>query len=204
MVQPEGYEDGTDLVCHLKQTLHGLKQSGHEWNHKIPKVVSSIGFKRLDADHCVYVRQDPKGFNITAIWVDDAIIMGMMAQHADNAMNEIGDMFKMTRSVPQLFLSIKIKHKKHCITLSQGQYIWHLLELFNMHDVTPISTPLDPSITINATTNEDGFEHPSLYQATIGSLMYAALGTHPDITFTVHMLSQFSSHPSKHHWTAIV
>jgi Reverse transcriptase (RNA-dependent DNA polymerase) len=79
MVQPEGYEDSTDLVCHLRQTLYGLKQSGREWNHKIHNAVSSVGFSRLDADHCVYVRRDGKDFDIVAIWVDDAIITGMTA-----------------------------------------------------------------------------------------------------------------------------
>ena len=32
MRQPEGFEDGSGKVCHLKKTLYGLKQSGCEWN----------------------------------------------------------------------------------------------------------------------------------------------------------------------------
>jgi hypothetical protein len=114
-------------------------------------------------------------------------------------------MFESTRSVPRLFLGIEITHDKlnHSITLSQGQYIRRILELFNMRDARTVSIPLDPSLVAQATTDNDEFEHPSLYRAAIGSLMYAALGTRPDIAFAVHSLSQFASNPSKCHWQAV-
>ncbi|OJT04063.1 Copia protein [Trametes pubescens] len=41
------------------------------------------------------------------------------------------------------------------------------------------------------------------YQAAIGTLMYAALGTRPDISYAVQALSQFSSRPGPAHWTAV-
>jgi len=41
------------------------------------------------------------------------------------------------------------------------------------------------------------------YAAAIGSLMYAAIATRPDIAYAVQTLSQFTSNPSTAHWTAI-
>lgn len=41
------------------------------------------------------------------------------------------------------------------------------------------------------------------YQAAIGTLMDAALGTRPDISYAVQTLSQFSSWPRPTHWTAV-
>lgn len=41
------------------------------------------------------------------------------------------------------------------------------------------------------------------YQEAIGSLLYTAICTRPDITFAVQMLSQFSSNPGPKHWTAV-
>ena len=38
------------------------------------------------------------------------------------------------------------------------------------------------------------------YQSLIGTLMYAMLGTRPDIAFAVGALSKYSSNPGKVHW----
>jgi hypothetical protein len=40
------------------------------------------------------------------------------------------------------------------------------------------------------------------YQVAIGSLMYAAITTRPDISFPVQQLSQYSSNPGQEHWEA--
>jgi hypothetical protein len=41
------------------------------------------------------------------------------------------------------------------------------------------------------------------YHKSIGSLMYAAIGTHPDITFTISTLGQFQDNPGQVHLDAV-
>jgi len=41
------------------------------------------------------------------------------------------------------------------------------------------------------------------YHEAIGSLMYASLGTRPDITFAVQTLSRFTANPGTAHWEAV-
>jgi hypothetical protein len=41
------------------------------------------------------------------------------------------------------------------------------------------------------------------YREALGSLMYAAIGTWPDISFTVTDLSRFSINPGEAHWDAV-
>jgi hypothetical protein len=41
------------------------------------------------------------------------------------------------------------------------------------------------------------------YAQLIGSLMYLALGTRPDIAFAVNKLAQYTSNPKPLHWTAV-
>ena len=45
--------------------------------------------------------------------------------------------------------------------------------------------------------------HNIPYHEAVGSLMYAALSTHPDIVFAVQMVSHFSIKPGPAHWEAI-
>ena len=42
-----------------------------------------------------------------------------------------------------------------------------------------------------------------LYQSMVGSLLYAAVATRPDISQTVWVVSKFSSKPSEAHLTAV-
>ena len=40
------------------------------------------------------------------------------------------------------------------------------------------------------------------YLTTVGSIMYAATATHPDVAFAIQHLSQFNTNPGNAHWTA--
>ena len=41
------------------------------------------------------------------------------------------------------------------------------------------------------------------YQSAVGAIMYAMLGSRPDIAYAISVLSQFNSNPAPQHWTAI-
>ena len=52
-------------------------------------------------------------------------------------------------------------------------------------------------------TPEDKSHDLPKYGAAIGSLMYAAIGTRPDIAYSVQSLCQFTNNPSPEYWTAV-
>ena len=106
---------------------------------------------------------------------------------------------------PQLLLGIKIDHdhSERSITLSQGEYIHKILSRFGMADCSPVTTPADPSVHLEPTSDTNRFAHLSTYRSAVGALLYAAMGTRPDITYAVQSLSQFSKDPSTEHWTAV-
>ena len=52
MHQSEGFEDGTNRVCHLQKTLYGLKQSRREWNKELDRRLKEKGFNNLQSDPC--------------------------------------------------------------------------------------------------------------------------------------------------------
>ena len=54
-----------------------------------------------------------------------------------------------------------------------------------------------------STTEELAVMHNMPYHEAVGSLMYATLGTRPDICFTVQTISRFNSKPGLAHWEAI-
>jgi hypothetical protein len=70
-----------------------------------------------------------------------------------------------------------------------------------MQDAKPIDTPLPKGVKFVPVQGNP--INPSGYAQAIGSLMYTALGTWPDIAFAVQQLSQFSATPTADHWTGI-
>ena len=65
-----------------------------------------------------------------------------------------------------------------------------------MEDSHPVTTPIENANHLVPVTEDNPFEDPSLYHATISSLMYTAIRTHPNLAFAVQKLAQFSHAPS--------
>jgi hypothetical protein len=73
-----------------------------------------------------------------------------------------------------------------------------------MHNSNPVSTPMDSHVRLTKTpASESHAEIKCIYQNMVGSLMYAAISTRPDISFAVQTLSQFSLNPGPTHLTAV-
>jgi hypothetical protein len=72
-----------------------------------------------------------------------------------------------------------------------------------MTDCKPISTPIEEGIIEPSKLNEKRTDKKE-YQSMIGSLLFAAIGTRPDIAYAVNVLSQFSADPSQRHEKLLV
>jgi len=88
--------------------------------------------------------------------------------------------------------------------MSQKNYIETILKRFKMENAASAPTPLNPSVILTKREGEPSDRVASnLYAIAIGSLMYAAMATRPDIAFAVQTLSQFTTNPGPEHWTAV-
>jgi len=54
--QPPGFviKDKPNLICRLKKSLYGLKQSTRSWNQILHAALLSSGFLQGEADPCLY------------------------------------------------------------------------------------------------------------------------------------------------------
>ena len=76
-----------------------------------------------------------------------------------------------------------------------------ILAKYGLQDACPVCTPLDPNIKLEPGEMETG-NRSNNYVSLIGSLMYAAVATRPDIAFAVNRLASFTANPTMCHWTA--
>ena len=206
MEQPEGWvvPGKEDWVCLLKKAIYGLKQASRQWNAKIHKSLLEIGFTRTYSDAGVYVYSRETGDHtcIVILYVDDLLLMGDSKPFIEEVKRKLKLEYQMTDLGPvERFLGLRIRRerRKRQIFVDQAEYIQTVLERFQMHNSVPANTPLPAGAVLekNVGTSSESFR--TLYQSIIGSIMYAMLGTRPDIAFAVTRLSKFASNPSQQH-----
>lgn len=205
MDQPEGYEIGDpDLdKCLLLKTLYGLKQSPREWNAVIHAYLIEKGFKQSAADPCIYVKREGSDVVFVGVYVDDIITIGK-GKMVDEFRVELRDYFKMTDGGKlEWYLGIAFdKLQDGTVTLDQSQYLRNKLLEFDKYIGTGgVSSPLPPNyqrILIEA-ENEEPIQFDFPYRQMVGSLMYAMLGTRPDLTTAVSVVSKYLDQPKPSH-----
>src|SRR5882724_6180702 len=92
------------------------------------------------------------------------------------------------------------------ISLCQAAYIEIIAKCLHLGDTHPVTTLLDPHIVLSKdlgpTSEEEKIWMKKIpYLTAIGSIMYAATATHPDITYAIQHLSQFNCNLGNAHWT---
>ena len=77
MQQPIGFvrEGEEHLVCKLKKSIYGLKQSPRCWNTALDKQLKEMGFVQSTSDPCLYIDTGGDVFFI-GVYVDDIIVAG--------------------------------------------------------------------------------------------------------------------------------
>ena len=100
-------------------------------------------------------------------------------------------------------LQISRNHPERSITIHQTSYITRVLERFGMLDSRVVHTPLNPSVMLTPSTEEELSSPDFPYTAVIGSRIYAAVTTCPNISHAIQHLSQFTSNFSQTHITAV-
>ena len=214
MCQPPGYTDPALLchVCHLRKTLYGLKQSGHHWYQKLVEIlVKNLRFKLCEVDQAVFVKQSKKTLVIIVVHIDNCIIATSALSLIDELKMQIRKHVEITDlSELHWLLSIEVtrNREEQTIALSQRSYLESIIHCFRFNELKPILTPMEPHIKLtNAQSPLTGAKYASMqhipYHKAIGSLMYAALGTHPDISYAISTVSRFSSNPGLPHWEAV-
>ena len=94
-------------------------------------------------------------------------------------------------------LVINIEQSEGSIKINQKDYLIKLLKEFNLLDCHPSKTPIEAKLKLDKSSN---LNESIPYQRLIGSLMYLAVHTRPDIAFSVSFLSQFNTRCNQMHF----
>ncbi|GBM84347.1 Retrovirus-related Pol polyprotein from transposon TNT 1-94 [Araneus ventricosus] len=148
MDQPKGYDDNTGRKCKLKKSLYGLKQAPRQWYQKFLNFVNKIGFKQLNSESCIFIRQVNSNKIFMALYVDDLLLGGSDVQEINVIVDMLSKEFKMSKSEKASeFLGIRIEFISDNLFLDQESYILRLLKKYKMLDCNTSSIPIETKAT---------------------------------------------------------
>lgn len=205
MQQPDGFGvNGQERkVCKLVKSLYGLKQAPKQWHEKFNTTLTSASFVVNEANKCVYYRYGGGKGVILCLYVDDILIFGTHLKVIEEVKAFLSHNFEMKDlGVADVILNIKLlRNTEGEITLLQFHYVEKIFSRFGYSDCKPSATPYDPSARIRK------FEGTAVdqlrYSQVVGSLMYLACATRPDISFAMCKLSRFVFNPGDVQWHAV-
>ena len=173
MMQPEGFEvpGKESMVCRLKRSLYGLKQSSRCWFVELKKYLVSLGYEQSKADPCVFLKWEDGNLSVNTIYVDDIILLADLMKDMVKFKGELSQKFQMIDLGPMNFcLGISVVTQEDTLKIHQRQYIQSILNWFDMSDAHPVCVPADPNVKLTVPDGESRPADRNLYQQIIGSL----------------------------------
>lgn len=84
------------LVCRLKKSSHGFKQTLKQWYIKFDSFIEAHGYSKTTFDHCVFVKKlFNDDFIILLLYVDDILIVGHDTSKIEKLKNDFNKSFAM-------------------------------------------------------------------------------------------------------------
>jgi hypothetical protein len=201
MVQPYLFEEGKDKVCKLNRAIYGLKQSAKCWNQRLTRVLIDFGFEQLKSEPCIFVHRSQ--LLIVGFYVDDLIILAMDSNSLNNFKDQFSTQFEVTDKGPfRCFLNIKVEFKNNEAHLTQTEFIDELLKTHRMTDCKGESTPMITGQDWHSYQESPPIEDLQVYQQIVGSLIYLANSSRPDIQFATGQLCKFMQEARQAHLQA--
>ena len=205
VMSPRGIPGRPARLYRLRKALYGLKQAHLAWHQKLCSALSEMGFIELKSTPCVFIKRVDGDVVYVLVYVDDLLLMSSCQSLLDKIVESLCGHFEArVMDKLELFLGVHLEwsggvSSRTGLRLSQKRYIIDILKRFGMTEAKPVHTPMVERFfeTLDAEENKEVVQ-VELFQRIIGSLMYLALRTRPDILVAVVILSRFSQSPTSY------
>lgn len=199
MESPEGYNNDPNKVCKLLKGLYGLKQAPKNWNQKFDSFLKKFNLRQASVDKCLYF--DDERRLILAIYVDDGLAASRDESLLEALIVHLKANFSLKVMSGDFYLGLKIdRDRNHSyLTINQSNYIEKILNKFKMQDCKPVDTPEQVGAKFD---ESQSLPEENQFKELVGSLLYLATCTRPDIAHAVSKASR-TSKPTQAHWIAL-
>jgi hypothetical protein len=220
LMQPPGYENTAYAACRLLRPLEGTKQAGNLWMTGNAKTITALGFERCPVEPNVWRKPIDKTTTIRiAIYVDNLVLRfprGLRVAVDTHFLKPYAKRYNITIvGEPTCLLGIQITRdrKARTMTLTQTLYIEKMyLKFCSDRTTKDFSIPvhyngieafhsMTPASDKDLEAEQRALGSRSILEL-LGSLLWAATCTRPDIQYYVSWLCQFMQKPRLEHYDA--
>jgi len=190
-------------VWKLLKALYGLRRSPKLWFDELVSHLNGLGFNHCPDEPCILINKETEV--ILFLYVDDLLVIvrqecTSQLQQFKTAVNSkygIKDLGEVTS-----FLNIRILRdtKAKRLWICQDGYIDKICAKFGIDgSMRTALTPLISSYHAHSFEGKATIQQVTEMQEKVGSILYAAVVSRPDVSFAASQLSQFTLNPSPEH-----
>lgn len=206
MKPPPGVDVPPGQALQILRSLYGLKQAARDWNQYCVSELKKLGFAQSEADPCLLIHH--KRRIMILVYVDDIAVAAPILDDVNWFKKSFSNVFKIKDlGEIQKILGCRITRNRSLGTLrmDQSHFIKEVLTRYNMESDKhrPAKTPLNGYDALRPAGPDDHRSDISEYQQRVGSCMYLAILTRPDISFALGRLSQYLADPADFHMQAL-
>ena len=169
---------------------------------KFSSTISQHGFSGSSFDTTLFLRWSGHGITILLLYVDDMIITGDDIQGIQYLKHFLGRQFEMKDLGPlNYFLGLEVSSSADGYYLTQ-KYTSDMISRASITNSKIVDTPIEYNCRLNSHDGESLYD-VILYRQLVGSLIYLTV-TRLDISYAVHVVSQFMATHRSPHYTAVL
>ena len=151
---------------------------------------SSNLHRQSPLDHSLFLYTQGNAFLALLVYVGDIVLPGNTSNHCKDFKEYLQRCFKLKDlGLLKYFLGIEVAHSLKGLFLCQRKYTLDILSDTGMLGAKPTAFPMEQHHKLFIDSG-DPIVGTSQYRRLVGRLIYLTI-TRPDITYSVHILSQF-------------
>jgi len=201
---PVLYPCASDQVLKLLKAVYGLHQAPPKFKKEVTDWLRAQGYQPANDAETVWILRKEGDVLIHALYADDFLHFSNNKNMYATFRDQIKKRFDIKTGEVGVYLGNKIvvESGKYVVSMDQSEYIQQILEKFDMLKSHAVATPMVTRLSESDRGDELSTEEKSQYRVIVGSVLYLACWTRPDIAFAVSELSRFVSDPGSVHMQA--
>eukprot|EP00399_MALV-I-05_sp_L67-4_P000175 gene175-96_t len=204
---PKEAQKPSGHIWQVLKSIYGLKTAPRAWKATLCRWLKEFGCRPARYDDSVWVHE-PSNV-VVLLYVDDLVVCGpeesclklltcLRERFVCTAWVSLSD---ATSDDPLVFLGHALWLSRGRLMVSQEAYVLSLLARFGLTECSGLTTLVSDefeSVWLREGPLASAEEH-SWYRSVLGGVSYLALGSRPDLTSAVGVLSEGQSGPSVRH-----